>query len=151
MTSITKTLEEVLGPDTNRNLNEEMMAATSKNLCATSTTETSLWQHEYDDDDEDVVTPRTEPKQAKTTMSVLHKKAHSGKKPTKGKLKTMSELDKEAKKAAAKKEYESYGVGKSANISEQCRSEEQQKAYFEDLDEEEDESIDQERYAKQLH
>lgn len=81
-------------------------------------------------------------------MSASHKEAHSVEKPTERNLKMMAEVDKEAKETAAKKEHESYGVGKSDAIREKRRAEKQQEAYFADLDKKEDERLGQERYAK---
>lgn len=56
-------------------------------------------------------------------MIVSHKEAHLEKNLTERNLKTMVELDKEAKNASAKKNYESYGVEKAEAIWEQRRAE----------------------------
>lgn len=72
-------------------------------------------------------------------MGVSHKKAHIGKSKIGRKLKRMAKLDAEARKASPKKKYESYGVKNFKVIRDQLFAEEQNKAYFLDSEEKEDE------------
>lgn len=99
-----------------------MKATTGKYIGATSTADTSLLQHE-DDDDNDDFTPRPELKKAQGTTGASHKEAHFGNEFTGRTLRmTMEELGKEAKELPAKKEYEGYGIEKADAFREQRRA-----------------------------
>lgn len=128
-----------------------MKATTGKDPNATYTAESALPQHEednYDDDDDVVVTSCPVLKEVRTTKGASHKEAHLGKKPTVTKSKTVEELDTEAKRAAARKEYESQGVEKAKAICEQRLVEEIHDAYYFDGDKEYEKCLSKECFAE---
>lgn len=125
----TKMSEEGLDPDKTRYLNKDVKETTGKYPGATFTAETPLSQHKDDKDDENI-TPRSELKDTQATTDASNSEARSGVELKGRTLYTMAEIDKEAKELALKKDYESYGNGKTKAIREQCRAEKQQVAYF---------------------
>lgn len=137
MTTTEKSSENGRGTATAKTSNKEIKTAGDQDTQDTFTAETSLPEPAIEE------TPRRL-EETRAEDNASHKESRSAKKASTPTWRKIEELDTEAKRSQARREYESQSIGKADAISEQRLVEEEHDAYY--GDDEYENRLDKEKF-----